>query len=141
MFKASTLLLFAYYIYRLIKPLNIDTYKTVLRKICIEKTSLSDLSENEKLQSVQFLLFFTALIVQQTFEFIYLLFALNYDTYKIPTIAMVIWFVIMLAKPKPKDDIDALFLKMGDPKFKLKSKIIAIIDILYFGYMLYLIII
>ncbi len=132
MFRFLTVLFVFYYIYRFVNPFNAKRY--------IEYFTAKDFKGKDielKTEDYSMLINILALIVWQIIEFLYLVYALNYDVFKYPTIAMLLWFAIAVAistrkrKPKSIEEYEKF-------SFRLRQKFIHLLDICYFGYMFYL---
>lgn len=143
MFIIVTVLLFTYYAYRLFNPINNRKYGLFFKQFEgddeeVTKEKMNKMTTKElrdfKNQVVRKLTGLIGILIQQVAEFLYLILALKHDPLKYPTIAMLLWWIIALAISKKKS-IDDVLAKVDTPKYKRKKKLIAIIDVVYFGYM------
>lgn len=146
MFGVITVMLFTYYLYRLFQPIDTKKYLLLLKDIHeynknkaefeakLEKMSLEELI-NYRDGFITQTAVVVSIIIQQIAEFVYLAFALGRDPLKIPTIAMLLWWIIVIVKPNKGKDVDEALKIVSTTKYKTRRKIIAIIDLIYFGYM------
>lgn len=146
MFNLVTVLMLTYYAYRLFKPIEtikigelLKEYSGLDKEEIIERIYNTDNPKEawEEILKIIFKLIF--IWIQQCIEFIYLIFALKYDILFYPTLVIILWWIIGIAKPNKKS-IDDLIEEHKTRKSKTKRNVIAIIDIVYFGYMFVLVI-
>lgn len=148
MFNIITVLLFSYYTYRLFNPIDNKKYGLFFKQfedddVEVIKDKIDEMTSDE-LES--FGKAFTGnvtgligILVQQTTEFLYLILALKHDPLKYPTIAMILWWIVALTIPKKKS-IDDVLAKVDTSKYQRQKKLIAFIDVIYFGYMFFVIV-
>lgn len=137
MFRIFTVLLFTYYLYRLFSPIDNKKYGLFFKQFEDEKDIgriIQNLNFVELVEFKKTIIGFIVILFQQIIEFSYLTLALKHDPLRYPTIAMLLWWIIVLTIPN-KESIDDVLAKVDTPKYITKKKIIAIIDVLYFGYM------
>ncbi len=144
MFRVLTVILFTYYFYRLFSPIDNKKYGLFFKQFEDDneemiKDKIDKMASEEFQAMIGKLTGLTGILIQQIIEFLYLILALKYDPMRYPTIAMLIWWIVALVIPKKKS-IDDILAKIGTPKYKIKKKIIAIIDLIYFGYMFFLLV-
>lgn len=141
MFEILTVLLFTYYAYRFFKPIDIIKYGLFFKKF-EDKKAIGQIIQNlnfaELVEFKETMTGFILILIQQIIEFLYLTLALKYDILRYPTIVMLLWWIVLLIIPKKKS-IDDVLAKVETSKYKMKRQIIAIIDLVYFGYMFYLV--
>lgn len=146
MFNLVTVLMLTYYAYRLFKPIEtakigqlLKEYSGLDKEEIIERIYNTDNPKEawEEILKIIFKLIF--IWIQQCIEFIYLIFALKHDILFYPTLVIILWWIIGIAKPNKKS-IDDVIEEHKTRKSKTKRNVIAIIDIVYFGYMFVLVI-
>lgn len=142
MFKALTVLFFAYYLYRFINPINLKKHIPFVNKINKEGFKIELYNEDELKDVIKNVIrmcaFFFFILFMQILEFLYLMFAVSHDTYKLPTLAMILWFIIAYATSSKKKGKSLNVKRLDKLGYKIKNKTIAILNICYFGYMFYL---
>lgn len=142
MFKALTVLFCSYYIYRFFVPIDIKKYIPFANKISEDGFKIEDYTEDDlkdELQGVIKVIVLTlSWMLLKVIEFIYLLFAVNYDVYKTPTIVMILWSISSLIKANKNKSKPIDVQRLDKLGYKVKTKIITMLNICYFGYMFYL---
>lgn len=148
MFNILTVLLFTYYLYRLFSPIDNKEYGLFFKEFEDDdkktiKEKLSQMTDEElsnyKNGLIPKVTGLLGILTQQVTEFLYLILALKHDPIRYPTIAMLVWWIIALVIPK-KQSIDDVLDKVDTSEYQRKKKLIAFIDVAYFGYMFFVVI-
>lgn len=122
--------------------------------IKVGELEIKKAEENKKLEAndyePKYFFGITFLILLFITEIIYLVSAIKYDIYKYPTICLIIYAILLLAlskKPKKKDlsteegrNEYRKYLYQKLRRYTLKSSLIRMVYIIYFGYMFYLLV-
>lgn len=161
MFKILTIVFFTYYLINIFKQHHLimgvfSSYTDEIKEIILKKQT-TNLSTSDKNTSSYVLLGLLLLIyfVFQFIEFVYVIIALGHDPYKYPSFAFLAFWIIILVVGIVKKDtfnptgdlskysVDGAIeeldkFKIKATKYQIKVLLQHLIDIAFFGYMIYI---